>query len=89
MPQSVVNFQAEHQVKTKYVSVWLEESPNSHTEMFYCPRCRAPIAQIEGTLISLIPGRGEGHALVTSKCPNRACGRKYIFREILKQDVPW
>lgn len=70
-------------IRTSFTSVWLEETGGS-IKMFYCPHCRFPVAQYEGSVVTILPGSSPSKLPLIAQCRGRNCGIKYIFNLMLK-----
>lgn len=77
--KSLNKYNEQRNIKTEYVSVWLNEKANTGEEMFYCPRCRFPILQFEGELVTILPGSSPSKLPIAIQCRGRDCGIKYRF----------
>lgn len=75
----------QHNIKTDYVSVWLQENPKG-LEMFYCPKCRFPILQFEGEIVTILPGGSPSRLPLVIQCRGQNCGRKYMFNLMIGRE---
>lgn len=63
----------------RITSVWLEVNQSVGLEMFNCPTCKAPILQIQGDIVTMLPGESPSRLPIIIQCRNPNCGRKYQF----------
>jgi len=85
MPQTTSHYQRKHDVEHTYVSVWIEENTSKIIPiMYYCSKCRCPVFQYIGNLITEIPGGSPAKVPIIKQCPNKQCGRKYYVNAIVK-----
>lgn len=63
----------------RMTSVWLEVNQSSGVEMFNCPTCKAPVLQIQGDVVTMLPGESPSKLPIIIQCRNPMCGRKFQF----------
>jgi hypothetical protein len=84
MPGTLKQYQREHNIETSYVSLWIEENNKEVPEIYYCSRCKCPVFQFKGNLVTEIPGGSPCKVPIIKQCPNKTCGRKYYVTAVVK-----
>ena len=79
-------YQRQHKIEIRYTSVWLVNNNDKILpNVFYCPKCRAPVIQYIGEMVTIVPGGSPSKVPIIVKCPNPKCGTKYYFNAIVNE----
>ena len=69
------------------VTVSIVENYTNDFTMFNCPRCRNPVFQYKGRLVSIAPGYAPVEIPVVIQCSNASCRQKYLIDRILSRQI--
>ena len=81
--ESVAHFTLRNNILIDYTSVWLRENLTNELELFYCPKCRYPLLQYQGDIVTLLPGTSQSRLPIVVQC--RSCSHKYMFHFIVRK----
>ena len=84
MTESFIRYQRDKNIKTKVVSIWLEEDTDASLVIRYCGQCRAPLFQYGGNEVMEVPGDSPSELPFYLQCRNKRCGIKYKIHGMLK-----
>lgn len=87
MPESLTHFQTTNRIQTKFISLWIEETPGVQQRLAYCMWCRCPLFSVKGDIVTVIPGDSPASLPVTVQCRNKSCGYKWHLNLLVKKEV--